>query len=51
MTQSFEVQPKKKPYQSPKLLIYGSLAQMTQQGGVSGKPDGGKKFRSTRTGG
>jgi hypothetical protein len=32
----------KKPYESPKLLVYGSLAEMTRKTGSHGKPDGGK---------
>ena len=32
---------KKKPYQSPKLLVYGKLAEMTQTAGAKGAPDGG----------
>jgi hypothetical protein len=50
MTQSFEVPPKKKPYQSPRLLVYGSLAQMTQATHPTGQIDGGKKMNKTRTG-
>ncbi len=30
---------KKKPYQSPKLLIYGNLTEMTQAGGRTGRKD------------
>jgi hypothetical protein len=42
--------PAKKPYQSPKLLIYGNLAEMTLTKGRKGAPDGGKgnTFRSGR---
>lgn len=40
----------KKPYESPKLLVYGSLTEMTRKMGTHGKPDGGnihtKKFLS-----
>jgi hypothetical protein len=32
---------KKKPYQSPKLLIYGNLTEMTQTAGRKGAPDRG----------
>jgi hypothetical protein len=32
---------KKKPYQSPKLLIYGKLTDMTLTRGRKGAPDGG----------
>jgi hypothetical protein len=48
MKQSLEV-PAKKTYQSPKLLIYGSLAQMTHGVGASGRKDGGTK-RAIKTG-
>jgi len=30
----------KKPYQAPKLLIYGNLTEMTQAGGKNGNLDG-----------
>jgi hypothetical protein len=40
----------KKPYESPKLVVYGSLAEMTRKIGPRGKFDGGnvhsKKFAS-----
>jgi hypothetical protein len=41
---------KKKPYESPKLLIYGNLTQMTQSRGLTGRPDNGKNPRARRTG-
>jgi hypothetical protein len=50
MTQSFEVPSKKKPYQSPKLLIYGNLTQMTRSHGTIGKVDKGGKGIYRRTG-
>ena len=31
----------KKPYQAPKLLIYGNLTEMTQAGGKNSNLDGG----------
>jgi hypothetical protein len=40
----------KKPYQSPKLLVYGDLTQMTKATGASGRPDGGKKIGKLRSG-
>lgn len=40
----------KRPYQSPKLLVYGNVAQMTQATGRSGKPDGGSRSFRRRTG-
>jgi len=40
----------KKPYQSPKLLVYGDLTQMTKAKGATGRPDGGKKPGKTRSG-
>lgn len=30
----------KKPYQAPKLLVYGNLIEMTQARGFRSKPDG-----------
>jgi hypothetical protein len=44
--------PAKKPYQSPKLLVYGNLTEMTLTAGRSGAKDGGKgnKFRSGTAG-
>lgn len=41
---------KKKPYQSPKLLIYGNLTQMTLASKNLGHLDGGTKGRARRTG-
>lgn len=40
----------KKPYESPKLLVYGDLAQMTQAVGRKGQPDGGQQLLRRRTG-
>lgn len=40
---------KKKPYQPPKLLVYGDLSQMTRGLGGSGRLDGGSG-RRIRTG-
>jgi hypothetical protein len=40
----------KKPYQSPKLLIYGNLTQMTNSVGAKGHMDGGTQFGKRRTG-
>ena len=48
MKQSVEV-PSKKPYQPPKLLIYGNLTQMTGKGMV-GHPDGAMTGLNRRTG-
>lgn len=33
--------PVKKPYEPPKLLVYGDLAEMTKSTGRKGNPDGG----------
>jgi hypothetical protein len=49
MRQSHEVPAKKKPYQSPKLYVYGSLTQMTQGKGLIGRTDGGS-MRMIKTG-
>ncbi len=31
----------KKPYQPPKLFVYGDLTEMTRTSGMTGNPDGG----------
>ena len=51
MKQPSERLAKKKPYQSPKLLVYGDLRQMTQARGKQSKPDGGRTDDKRRTGG
>jgi hypothetical protein len=50
MKQPSETQVQKKPYQAPKLLIYGSLTQMTQAVGAKGNLDGGRVGGNRRTG-
>jgi len=40
----------KKPYQPPKLLVYGDLAEMTKAIGTKGHADGGGNPRKRRTG-
>jgi hypothetical protein len=40
----------KKPYQSPKLLVYGDLAEMTKAVGRLSKIDGGTNPQKRRTG-
>jgi hypothetical protein len=40
----------KKPYQPPKLHVYGNLAEMTKARGTKGNPDGGIRPRKRRTG-
>jgi hypothetical protein len=40
----------KKPYQPPKLLVYGNLAEMTRAAGTKSKLDGGTRPRMRRTG-
>lgn len=50
MRQPSETPAKKKPYQSPKLFVYGNLTQMTQTTGLVGKADGRRFGRNTRTG-
>jgi len=50
MKQPSETPAKKKPYQPPKLLVYGDLAQMTKSRGTSGNPDGGTHGSNRRTG-
>jgi hypothetical protein len=50
MKQPSEASAKKKTYQSPKLLIYGNLIQMTQAAGKKGHIDGGHIDDKRRTG-
>ncbi|HUI50300.1 MAG TPA: hypothetical protein VLX60_00885 [Terriglobales bacterium] len=40
----------KKPYEPPKLHVYGNLAEMTKSTGLIGKSDGGGKSRKHNTG-
>lgn len=42
--------PKKKPYQAPKLSIYGSLSEMTKTRGLTSQLDGGQQLTMRRTG-
>ena len=42
--------PTKKPYQSPKLLVYGDLAEMTKALGLTSRIDGGTHPGKRRTG-
>lgn len=42
MNRPSEKSEKKKPYQPPKLLVYGNLTEMTQAHGKKGHFDGGK---------
>jgi len=41
--------PKKKPYQAPKLLVYGDLTEMTKNMGPRGMTDGGTVLGKKRT--
>jgi hypothetical protein len=50
MKQPSETLAKKRPYQPPKLLVYGDLGQMTKALGPGGKLDGGNKLRKNRSG-
>lgn len=53
MKQPSETSAKKKPYQSPKLFIYGSLHEMTQmpaRKGIRARPDGKTTGVARRTG-
>ena len=52
MTQSAkESSPKeKKPYESPKLLVYGDLKEMTLSFGNNGQRDNGSRVRHRQTG-
>ena len=40
----------KKPYQSPKLLVYGNLTEMTKALGRTSRIDGGNQSQKRRTG-
>jgi len=40
----------KKPYEPPKLHVYGNLAEMTKASGNKGGPDGGRRLNFRRTG-
>ena len=40
----------KKPYQSPKLVVYGTLTEMTKMIGKMGMGDGGMLINRTKTG-
>ena len=40
----------RKPYQPPKLLVYGNLAEMTKSLGNKGKRDGGSMPGKRKTG-
>jgi len=51
MKQPSETPAKKKPYQPPKLLVYGDLIQMTKVTKKAGKPDGATTGANRRTGG
>jgi hypothetical protein len=44
-----EAAPPKKPYQTPKLFIYGDLTTMTQASGRRGMADGGMTGFNRRT--
>ena len=50
MKQPTEKQTEKKPYQPPKLLVYGDLTQLTQARGAKGHLDGGTRLGKRRTG-
>lgn len=39
----------KKPYKKPSLTVYGTLRELTQKVGVSGKADGGRNVRKFAT--
>jgi hypothetical protein len=51
MKQPSETPAKKKPYQSPKLLVYGDLTEMTKVTKKAGRPDGASSGPNRRTGG
>jgi len=39
----------KKPYSKPKLTVYGTVRELTQRVGTSGRRDGGRSVRANRT--
>jgi len=39
----------KKPYSKPTLTAYGTVRELTQTTGRSGKPDGGRGARANKT--
>jgi hypothetical protein len=43
--------PPKKPYQAPKLLVYGNLTELTQARSNTGKSDNATRGPKRRTGG
>lgn len=47
LTQELE---KRKPYEAPKLILYGTLAEMTRTRGNRGKSDHGVKAKKYATG-
>jgi hypothetical protein len=50
MKQPSETSAKKKPYQSPKLLVYGNLSEMTKSAGRAGRFDVGGRGANRHTG-
>lgn len=50
MKQPSEKLAKKKPYQPPKLLVYGNLTELTKAKGQPGYPDGGRVGTKRYTG-
>lgn len=42
--------PLKKPYLTPRLLVYGDLTEMTRTVGLTGSPDGGTQVGHKRSG-
>jgi len=39
----------KKPYSKPTLTVYGTVRELTQMQGRTGRPDGGRGARSNKT--
>ena len=46
---SRETKPIKKPYHTPRLLVYGDLRALTQAIGLKGMPDGGPLMLMTKS--
>jgi hypothetical protein len=51
MNRASAKQEKKKPYEPPKLIVYGNLGEMTQSKGTFGQPDRGGTGLKRKTGG
>ena len=39
----------RKPYRAPRLAVYGSIRELTREGGANNNKDGGNNARNNRT--